>query len=30
MTVSRSQRALIHLAAKDRGLSDDQYRSTLA
>ena len=30
MTVSRSQRALIHLAAKDRGLGDDQHRSALA
>ena len=30
MTVSRSQLALIHLAAKDRGLTDDQYRSALA
>lgn len=30
MTVTRSQLALIHLAAKDRGLTDDQYRSALA
>jgi Protein of unknown function (DUF1018) len=30
MTVSRSQLALIHLAAKDRGLTDGQYRSALA
>jgi hypothetical protein len=30
MTISRSQLALIHLAAKDRGLTDDQYRSALA
>jgi len=30
MTVSRSKLALIHLAAKDRGLTDDQYRSALA
>ena len=30
MTVSQSQLALIHLAAKDRGLTDDQYRSALA
>jgi hypothetical protein len=30
MTVSRSQLALIHLAASDRGLTDDQYRSALA
>ena len=30
MTVSQSQLALIHLAAKDRGLTDDHYRSALA
>jgi hypothetical protein len=30
MTMNRSQLALIHLAAKDRGLTDDQYRSALA
>jgi Protein of unknown function (DUF1018) len=30
MTITRSQLALIHVAAKDRGLSDDAYRSALA
>ena len=30
MTVTRSQLALIHLATKDRGLTDDQYWSALA
>ena len=30
MTVTHSQRVLIHLAAKDRGLTDDHYRSALA
>jgi hypothetical protein len=30
MALNRSQLALIHLAAKDRGLSDDAYRSALA
>ena len=30
MTLNRPQLALIHLAAKDRGLTDDQYRSALA
>ena len=30
MTITRSQLALIHVAAKDRGLSDDCYRSALA
>ena len=30
MIVTPSQLALIHLAAKDRGLTDDHYRSALA
>ncbi len=30
MTMNRQQLALIHVAAKDRGLSDDAYRSALA
>lgn len=30
MPLTRPQLALIHLAAKDRGLSDDAYRSALA
>lgn len=29
MTMSRAQIALIHVAKKDRGLSDDEYRAAL-
>jgi len=30
MTINKAQLALIHIAAQDRGLTDDEYRSALA